>query len=98
MIPELVRLQAALIDHALGLIRPGGRLVYAVCSIHPAEGEAQLAAALARHPGLVVEPPAVPGVEAEWITPDGALRTLPHHWPGRGGLDGFFAVRLRLPG
>ena len=98
MIPELVRLQAALIDHALGLIRPGGRLVYAVCSIHPAEGEAQLAAALARHPGLVVEPPAVPGVEAEWITPDGALRTLPHHWPGRGALAGFFAVRSRLPG
>lgn len=97
MIPELVRLQAAMIDHALGLLRPGGRLVYAVCSIHPAEGEGQLAAALARHPGLTVEPPALAGVDADWITPQGGLRTRPDHWPGRGGLDGFFAVRLRKP-
>lgn len=97
MIPDLVRLQAAMIDHALDLLRPGGRLVYAVCSIHPAEGEAQLTAALARHPGLRVEPPAIAGLDPGWITPQGALRTRPDHWPAIGGLDGFFAVRLRKP-
>ena len=96
MIPDLTRLQARLIDHALGLVRPGGRVVYAVCSIHPAEGEAQLAAAQARHPGLVVDPPAMPGIDPEWVTPEGAIRTRPDHWADRGGLDGFFMVRLRL--
>ena len=95
MIPELVRLQARLIDHAVSLLKPGGRLVYAVCSLHPAEGEGQLAAALARHPGLAVEPPAPAHWPADWITPQGAIRTRPDHWPELGGLDGFFIVRLR---
>ena len=98
MIPELVRLQARLIDHAVSLLKPGGRLVYAVCSLHPAEGEGQLAAALARHPGLAVEPPAPAHWPAEWITPQGAIRTRPDHWPELGGLDGFFIVRLRRRG
>ena len=98
MIPELVRLQARLIDHAVSLLKPGGRLVYAVCSLHPAEGEGQLAAALARHPGLAVEPPAPAHWPADWITPQGAIRTRPDHWPELGGLDGFFIVRLRRRG
>lgn len=97
MIPDLVRLQAQLIDHALGLLKPGGRLVYAVCSLHPAEGEAQLDAALARHPGLRVEAPDPAQWEADWITEAGALRTRPDHWPDLGGLDGFFIVRLVRP-
>ena len=97
MIPDLVRVQAALIDHALSLLKPGGRLVYAVCSLHPAEGEAQLAAARTRHPGLVVEPPDLPGLDPAWVV-DGAIRTRPDHWADRGGLDGFFIVRLRIPG
>lgn len=95
MIPDLTRLQAALIDHALTLLRPGGRLVYAVCSLHPAEGERQLAAALARHPGLTVEPPT--GLPADWITPQGAIRTRPDFWADSGGMDGFFIFRLRKP-
>ncbi|WP_281245539.1 RsmB/NOP family class I SAM-dependent RNA methyltransferase [Paracoccus alkenifer] len=98
MIPELVRLQAQLINHAAGLLKPGGRLVYAVCSLHPAEGEGQLATALARHPGLAVEPPAPGDWPEEWITPQGAIRTRPDHWPELGGLDGFFIARLRRCG
>ena len=97
MIPDLVRLQARLIDHALSLLRPGGRLVYAVCSLHPAEGEAQLDAALARHPGLRVERPDPAQWDADWITGAGAIRTRPDHWPDLGGLDGFFIVRLIAP-
>ena len=97
MIPDLVRLQARLIDHALSLLRPGGRLVYAVCSLHPAEGEAQLDAALARHPGLRVERPDPAQWDADWITESGAIRTRPDHWPDLGGLDGFFIVRLIAP-
>ncbi len=97
-LPALTALQAALIDRALAMLAPGGRLVFCTCSILPEEGEAQLTAALARHPGLAVEPPGLPGLDPRWITPAGALRLLPHHWAERGGIDGFFIARLRLPG
>nr|WP_313352742.1 transcription antitermination factor NusB [Paracoccus sp. (in: a-proteobacteria)] len=92
---DLTALQAQLIDHALGLLKPGGRLVYATCSLLPAEGEEQLSAALARHPGLMVEPPRAPGIDPGWITAQGALRLRPDLWPERGGMDGFFIARLR---
>jgi 16S rRNA (cytosine967-C5)-methyltransferase len=93
----LVALQAALLDRALELVRPGGRIVYCTCSILPEEGEAQLSAALARHPGLAVERPDVPGLEEGWITEAGALRLRPDIWATRGGMDGFFIARLRAP-
>ncbi|WP_374300154.1 RsmB/NOP family class I SAM-dependent RNA methyltransferase [Paracoccus sp. (in: a-proteobacteria)] len=97
-IPALIDVQARLIDHALSLLPLGGRMVYAVCSLLPDEGEAQVAAALARHPGLVVETPDLPGTEPSWITPEGGLRTRPDCWPGQGGMDGFFMARLRKAG
>ena len=77
------------------MLRPGGRLVFCTCSILPDEGEAQLAAALVRHQGLVVEPVLPAGADPEWQTPDGGLRLRPDHWAGRGGIDGFFIARLR---
>ena len=97
-IKELVALQAALLDRALGWLRPGGRLVYATCSLLPEEGEAQIAAALTRHPGLTVTPATGPGLEEGWITETGCLRLRPDFWPERGGLDGFFVARLQQPG
>lgn len=92
---ELTALQARMLDHAASLLKPGGRLVYATCSLLPAEGEDQLAAVLTRHPDLTVEPPDVPGIDPAWITPQGGLRLRPDLWPERGGMDGFFIVRLR---
>ncbi len=90
-LPALVALQAALLDRALGWLKPGGRLVYCTCSLLPDEGEAQLASVLARAPGLRVERPAMPWVDADWITADGGLRLRPDYW---GGMDGFFMARL----
>lgn len=97
---DLIALQDALIDHSVALLRPGGRLVFATCSLLPAEGEERLAAALSRHPSLRVEPPdhAALGIEAGWITQQGGLRLRPDLWPELGGMDGFFMARLRKSG
>jgi 16S rRNA (cytosine967-C5)-methyltransferase len=92
----LVALQARLIDRALSWLKPGGRLVYATCSLLPAEGEEQLAAALARHPGLAVERVELTGVEPGWWTEAGGLRLRPDYWAEAGGMDGFFLARLRV--
>ena len=100
-LPDLVAVQEALIDRALGWLRPGGRLVYAVCSLLKAEGEAQLAGALARWAGRVeLAQAALPeGVPESWCAPRGGLRTRPDHWAEQGGIDGFFMVQLvRRPG
>ena len=96
-VPGLVALQARLLDRALGWLKPGGRLVFATCSLLPEEGEGQLAGALERHPRLGVERVDLPGVEAAWWTTAGGLRLRPDYWADRGGMDGFFAVRLRKP-
>jgi 16S rRNA (cytosine967-C5)-methyltransferase len=100
----LTSLQQRLLDRAVDLTKPGGTLVYCVCSLEPEEGEEQIAALLARDPRVTRSPiqPADVFGHAEFITADGALRTLPQYLPDPdphwGGLDGFFAARLtRLP-
>ncbi len=95
----LLTLQEALIDRALAWLVPGGLMLYATCSLLPAEGEGQASAALARHPGLApagLPPPA--GVAPDWLTADGSLRLRPDFWPESGGMDGFFATIWRKPG
>ena len=101
-IARLAALQERLLRHALTLIRPGGLLVFSNCSLDPAEGEDVVAAVLADHPQLSIEPVSptmLPGLE-ESIRPDGTVRTSPAMLkmsPARhGGLDGFYAAVLRL--
>ena len=53
---ELLPKQAAILDQAATLVRIGGRLVYATCSLLPEENEAQVTAFLARHPGFSLVP------------------------------------------
>lgn len=86
----LVDLQVGMIDRALGFLKPGGRLVYCVCSLLPEEGEGQLIAALGRHEGLAVVRPELRGVPGEWFGPEGGLRLRPDYWSEWGGMDGFF--------
>ncbi len=87
-IAEMQVLQRQLLNEALRLVRPGGRLVYSTCTVHPAENQAQIESLLNRHP--------------HWrpcLLPE-ALRRLCGHstqlrlWPQRHGCDGFFAVAL----
>jgi 16S rRNA (cytosine967-C5)-methyltransferase len=92
----LVDLQAAMLDRALVFLKPGGRLVFSTCSLLPEEGEGQLAAALARHPALRAERMEVQGVDPAWWTEAGGLRLRPDYWADRGGMDGFFMVRLTM--
>ncbi len=93
----LTRAQDQLLAQAVGMVKPGGLLVYAVCSLQPEEGPERIAALLASGAPVervAVTPAELPGLEAA-ITPEGDLRTLPCHWAERGGLDGFYACRLR---
>lgn len=88
-VARMVQGQARILDNVAASVRPGGILVYAVCSPLPEEGLQQVEAFLARHPDSF-EPapldPAPPWTRDGWI-----LET----WPHRQGMDGFFAARLR---
>jgi 16S rRNA (cytosine967-C5)-methyltransferase len=93
-IAKLAALQTRLLDSAASRVKPGGRLVYCVCSLEPEEGEAQASAFLKRHPEFTTVPvqPGEGGAPEASITRHGWLRILPHHMTG--GLDGFFAARF----
>ena len=87
--------QDRLLDAAFAMLRPGGRLIYAVCSLQPEEGLQRIAAATARldlrtEPFTASDLPGLP----EALTRQGHLRTTPALWPARGGMDGFFAARM----
>jgi 16S rRNA (cytosine967-C5)-methyltransferase len=103
-IASLAQAQARLLDRATRLVRPGGRLVYCVCSLEPEEGEEQIEYVMRRRPELRRSPiaPEMIGGLAGCITPRGDLRTLPSDLvdanPRLSGLDGFYAALLtRLP-
>lgn len=82
-------LQRELLERAGRLVRPGGRIVYATCTLHRAENEDLVAGFLRERPEFRAVPPG-----AGWLRPecvrDGFLRTSPH----RHGTDGFFAAVL----
>ncbi len=88
---------AELLDHAADMVAPGGLLVFAVCSLEPEEGIAQTDAFLEKHRHFAREkivPSDVHG-RSELINREGDLRTLPCHMAAQGGMDGFYAARLR---
>ncbi len=91
---ELTRLQGRILDSAARLVAPGGRLIYATCSLLPEENEAQVEAFLRSHPGFAALSLAdlwaalLPGEPAP-----GAGETLTLT-PARHGTDGFFLAAL----
>jgi 16S rRNA (cytosine967-C5)-methyltransferase len=88
-------IQDGLLKAAAAMLRPGGRLIYSVCSLQPEEGAPRVAAALAGG-GLRFEAftPAELSDLPEALTEQGFFRTLPSMWAECGGMDGFFAARL----
>jgi 16S rRNA (cytosine967-C5)-methyltransferase len=85
---ELTRLQMRLLDHALTLLNPGGRLVFCTCSLLAVEGEYQVKAALKRHQGLSVVPadPVDARRRPDWASAEGRPAPLAQH-VGRSGRD-----------
>ncbi len=90
-IEEMAELQSVLLGRASGWLKPGGTLVYAVCSLEREEGEAQ-ADAVALHPLPMAAAELPAGLQP---TAEGWLRTDPGMLPEAGGLDGFFIARWR---
>ena len=92
-------LQTELLDAAAAMTAPGGILVYAVCALEREECEEQIEDFVARN-GLFRREPvnAAEVLAPKFVTAEGDLRTLPSCWAEKGGMDGFFAARLRRIG
>lgn len=93
-IADMAKIQAAMLSHVASWLKPGGVLIYCVCSLQPEEGEQQVAEFLAQHDAMELLPVTGDELPEAWIR-DGLLRTLPSMLPDRGGMDGFFAARMR---
>jgi 16S rRNA (cytosine967-C5)-methyltransferase len=94
-IKEAADAQLALLTRAARWLRPGGTLVYSVCSLEPEEGEQVVKAYLAANPDYATRPPEA-GELPDFVpaTKEGWIRILPGLLDGDGGLDGFFIARL----
>lgn len=84
---RLVEVQQRLLDIAATLVRPGGRLVYAVCSLLSREGAGQIDGFLQSHSSWISEDPLIAAGRSDGV---GRLLT-----PGHDGTDGFFIARLK---
>ena len=85
----VVAKQRELLEGVATVVKPGGLLVYATCSIEPEENELQVNSFLAAHPEFHRE--AAPGADPAWLSPAGDLTLLPQVH----GTDGAYAARLR---
>jgi 16S rRNA (cytosine967-C5)-methyltransferase len=88
-VQELAALQRQMLARAWSWLKPGGRIIYCVCSLEREEGEDNAYAFARDHPDAVLIPAA--DVPPACISKEGYLRTLPHH-EAAGGMDGFFAA------
>ncbi len=91
---ELARLQQTILGHVAPLLRPGGVLLYSLCTFTPEETTGVLNSFLAAHPDFAIEDGRqnAPPHWHDLFDSQGLLRTLPHR---HGGMDAFFAARLR---
>jgi 16S rRNA (cytosine967-C5)-methyltransferase len=90
---RMAKLQLSLCEKALSLLKPGGILVYSVCTVTDEETKDIVNTLETRFPGLIRESARdfLPAYAHEITTPDGLLRVFPHQHE----MDGFFAVRFR---
>jgi 16S rRNA (cytosine967-C5)-methyltransferase len=98
-VSELAEGQKAMLARAAAWLKPGGTLVYSVCSLEPEEGEAVLDSFLEAHPDYTLDP-VLPDELAPALSPaaGGVLRLLPGALEEFGGADGFFVARMKRTG
>jgi 16S rRNA (cytosine967-C5)-methyltransferase len=90
---ELTELQARILDSAARLVKPGGRLIYATCSLLPPENDLQIAHFLTGHPEFALIP--IGGIWQEAVgSPCPEPEEMLHLTPARHGTDGFFVAVL----
>ncbi|NJP11353.1 MAG: 16S rRNA (cytosine(967)-C(5))-methyltransferase RsmB, partial [Leptolyngbyaceae cyanobacterium RU_5_1] len=89
-VQDLVQLQTELLEEAASWVKPGGSLVYATCTLHPAENEHLVDRFLVNHSGWKQELPSGLPLSA-FTSANGWIKVLPHCH----SMDGFFMVRLR---
>ncbi len=90
-IAQLTQLQKQLLTNTARWLKPGGRLVYATCTLNPPENEEIIQDFLSHHPDWQISPP---GPDfAPFVSPEGWLKI----WPQRAQMDGFFMVALTAP-
>lgn len=96
-IARLMDIQTRLLDHAISILNPGGTIIYCTCSLQKGEGEAQVDAALSRHPNMMRDPISANEVGSieEIVTEQGDVRVLPFALATHGGMDGFYIARLK---
>ena len=96
-VAKLVDVQKRLLNAAIEMVRPGGLIVYCLCSLESEEGPA-LAQAFRNNSSAIEHIPITSeeiGGCKDFISNVGDLRTLPCHFREKGGIDGFFATRFR---
>jgi 16S rRNA (cytosine967-C5)-methyltransferase len=94
---KLAEVQKRLLDAAVDMVRPGGLIVFCLCSLEPEEGPA-LARALQANSAAITHVPILSeevGGNKGFISNTGDLRTLPCHLREQGGIEGFFAARFQ---
>jgi 16S rRNA (cytosine967-C5)-methyltransferase len=94
-IAALAETQKAMLARAADWLKPGGSLVYSVCSLEPEEGEQVADWFLATRPDYALDPVRPGELAAEIPLRDGRVRVLSGTFEAQGGADGFFVARFR---
>ena len=91
---ELPRLQLTILENGAALVKPGGLLLYATCTLNPRENGEVAQRFLDKHPEFEPAPFSLPGIDRLVEELSHTLTMLPMG----GGSDGFFAARFRRKG
>jgi 16S rRNA (cytosine967-C5)-methyltransferase len=89
-VQELVALQRELLRSTATWVKPGGILLYATCTLHPAENDDQIRLFLSEHPDWRIVPPTPDLYLSQFVTSDGWVKI----WPQWANMDGFFMAKM----